>query len=125
MDLTEYVKQRKGAAARLAETLGIAPVLISQWVKGEEDRLLSRTREGFEAGLCDKPEGRQVPEDRAAAIEWATGFLVRVETLCPDTRWQRVIHPAWPHGKPLIDKTPQPGPARSSSGLAKPQPESA
>ncbi len=96
MDLREFVRQSRGGVKRLAEALGVPASLISQWAKGEEDRELGRI----------EPQGRPVPEDRAASIEFATGFTVRVETLCPDTRWQRVRDPAWPHGKPLIDKTP-------------------
>lgn len=115
MELKEFVKPR-GAALRLAQQLGCSPVLISQWIKGAEDRQLRRV----------PPQGRPIPEDRAIAIEWHTGFHVRVETSCPDTRWQRVRDPAWPQGKPLIDKTPPRSPfGPPPSALANPQPESA
>lgn len=49
---------------------------------------------------------RQLPEDRAPAVEFWTDFAVPVETSCPGTRWVRVRHPDWPNGKPLIDKSP-------------------
>ena len=84
LDLKSFVEPR-GVASRLARSLGVTPVLISQWATG----------------------ARPVPEERAPSIEYLTGFAVRVETLCPNTRWQRVWDPVWPiHGKPLIDKTP-------------------
>jgi DNA-binding transcriptional regulator YdaS (Cro superfamily) len=75
-----------GSCKRLAEAIGVFPSMVSQWSTGV----------------------RAVPENHAPAIEFHTGFLVPVEVLCPDTRWQRVPDPAWPNGKPLIDKTPQP-----------------
>ena len=105
MELKTFVKPR-GVAVRLAEALGVTPVLISQWASG----------------------ARPVPEDRAPSIELQTEFQVRVETLCPDTRWQRVWDPAWPYGKPLIDKTPKQLtllPKTPPAALANPQPESA
>jgi DNA-binding transcriptional regulator YdaS (Cro superfamily) len=105
MELKAYVEPR-GVSLRLARTLGVTPVLVSQWATG----------------------ARPVPEDRAPAIEFHTNFQVPVETLCPDTRWHRVWDPAWPHGKPLIDKTPKPGllqPNVPPAALANPQPESA
>lgn len=83
MELNEYTEER-GVAARLARALNVPPVLISQWASGT----------------------RPVPEDRAPAIEFETEFKVPVETLCPNTRWERVPHPDWPNGKPLMDKTP-------------------
>jgi DNA-binding transcriptional regulator YdaS (Cro superfamily) len=121
MELKEFVEPR-GAAKRLAEHLGCTPVLISQWIKGQEDR--ERHRVG------DDALGRPVPEDRAIAIEWFTGGEVRVETLCPDTRWHRVRDPLWPQGKPLIDRTPAqqfpmpPTLLPPAASLASPQPES-
>jgi len=109
LDLKDFVEPR-GKALWLARQIGVPPPLISQWIsKG--------------------PRGRPVPEERAPAIEFATGFRVRVETLCPNTRWQRVPHPDWPHGKPLIDKTPQLvavlASARPKPSSSKSQPESA
>lgn len=85
MDLKTYTAER-GRAAQLARALVVAPVLISQWASGS----------------------RPIPEDRAPSIEFETEFQVLVETMCPLTRWQRVPDPAWPNGKPLIDKTPLP-----------------
>jgi DNA-binding transcriptional regulator YdaS (Cro superfamily) len=83
MDLKAFTEPR-GNAARLARALAVPPVLISQWATG----------------------ARPIPEDRAPALEFETEFQVTVETMCPNTRWQRVPDPAWPNGKPLIDKTP-------------------
>lgn len=83
MHLNDFTQER-GVSARLARALNIPAVLISQWASG----------------------ARAVPEDRAPALEFETGFLVPVEALCPNTRWHRVPDPAWPNGKPLIDKTP-------------------
>lgn len=83
MNLETYTAER-GRAAQLARALGVSPVLVSQWATG----------------------ARPIPEDRAPSIEYETGFQVLAETSCPDTRWQRVPDPAWPKGKPLIDKTP-------------------
>lgn len=82
MDLKTFTAPR-GTAAKLAVALRVPPVLVSQWLSG----------------------ARPVPEDRAPAIEFETGFKVRVEELCPKTRWVRVSDPAWEHGRPLIDKT--------------------
>jgi DNA-binding transcriptional regulator YdaS (Cro superfamily) len=84
MDLKTFTTGR-GRAAQLARALDVSPVLISQWASGS----------------------RQIPEDRAAAIESATGFEVTAEQCCPAVRWVRVPHPDWPNGKPLIDKTPE------------------
>jgi DNA-binding transcriptional regulator YdaS (Cro superfamily) len=83
MDLKTYTAER-GRAAQLARALNVSPVLISQWASGS----------------------RPIPEERGAAIEFETGFQVRAEVSCPHVRWERVPHPDWPHGKPLIDKTP-------------------
>lgn len=47
----------------------------------------------------------RVPDDVCPLIERATG--VRCEDLRPDLRWVRVVDPAWPNGKPLLDMTPQ------------------
>ena len=83
--LREFTEAR-GAAANLARALDVNPVLISQWAT----------------------DTRPVPEDRAPALEFATGFRVKVERMCPGTRWVRVPDAAWPNGKPLMDKTPEP-----------------
>lgn len=83
MDLRTYTEPR-GVSSRLARAVGVNRVVISQWATGV----------------------RPVPEDRAPSVESASGFQVPVEVLCPHTRWYRVSHPDWPHGKPLIDKTP-------------------
>lgn len=79
----EYTKTR-GVAKWLSDQLHVSAVLISQWATGI----------------------RPIPDDRALHLEVLSGFRLRVERLCPDTRWYRVKDAAWPHGKPLIDKTP-------------------
>lgn len=84
MDLKTYIKPR-GVCPQLAAQLGISNVTLYQWA----------------VGLA------AVPEARAPSIEAATNFTVRVESVCPNTRWHRLPHPGWPHGKPLIDKTPE------------------
>ncbi len=88
MDLKTYLEppRERGTAARLAEQIGVPPVSISQWASN----------------------ARFVPEDRAPALERATAFNVRVETSCPGSRWVRIPHPDWPHGLPLLDKSPMP-----------------
>ena len=64
MDLKTYLGQR-GVAQQLAQTVGVSPVIISQWKTGE----------------------RQVPAERCPAIERATGGAVRCEDLRPDVDW--------------------------------------
>lgn len=63
MDLNAYLKKEK--PSKLASTLGITPVLISQW------------RTGI----------RQVPAERCPAIERATNGAVTCEDLRPDVDW--------------------------------------
>lgn len=99
MDLKDFIRPR-GMAVRLARSLQVPASSISAWASRK----------------------RPVPEEHAPAIEFQTGFEVRVESLCPRTRWQRVRDPLWPHGKPLIDRTPGPTP---TALLAIPQHEPA
>jgi DNA-binding transcriptional regulator YdaS (Cro superfamily) len=87
MTLGEYTKLARGHTARLARAMKVSTATVSNWAS----------------------ELRDVPEDRAPSIEYLTGFQVRVETLCPLTRWIRVRDPVWPSGKPLIDYSPPPG----------------
>jgi hypothetical protein len=47
---------------------------------------------------------KPIPEDRAPDLERATGFRVTCETSCPLATWVRIPDPAWPHGRPLLDK---------------------
>jgi DNA-binding transcriptional regulator YdaS (Cro superfamily) len=63
--------------------MGVFPSMLSQWSTGV----------------------RPVPEEHATAIEFHTDFVVTVEETCPETIWYRIPDPAWPKGKPLIDKT--------------------
>lgn len=84
-DLRTYLDEAgRGAATAIATALGVHPVMISQWAAAERP----------------KP----IPEDRAPDLERATGFRVRCETSCPLATWVRIPDPAWPHGKPLLDK---------------------
>lgn len=64
MDLKSYLEQR-GAGRRLAESLTISPVIISQWKTG----------------------ARQISADRCIDIERATAGAVRCEDLRPDVDW--------------------------------------
>lgn len=100
MQLSQYTEER-GAAARLARALNVTPVLISQWASG----------------------ARPVPEDRAPAIEFETGFAVPVEAICPNSRWHRVPDRDWPNGKPLLDKTPTSSTALTTAAAAADLPE--
>lgn len=66
MNLDKYLEHGgKGAAARLAEQIGVTPVLVSQWRTGT----------------------RPVPAERCPNIEKATGGAVRCEELRPDVDW--------------------------------------
>lgn len=69
MKLSDYVKLRRGAAAELAERLGVAQVLVYQWHTGR----------------------RPVPIERCAAIEAATQGVVRRRDLRPED-WRDI----WP-----------------------------
>jgi len=72
--LDRAIEQLDGVTA-FASKLGLAPNVVTNW----------RMRE-------------QVPHDRCAAIELATGGAVRCEELRPDIPWTR-----GPSGEPLID----------------------
>lgn len=86
-DLRAYLTEMgRGATSAVARAVGVHPVMVSQWA--------TRT----------KP----VTEGRAPALERATGFRVLCELSCPGSRWVRVPDAAWPHGKPLLDKTTRP-----------------
>jgi DNA-binding transcriptional regulator YdaS (Cro superfamily) len=82
MEAIERAIKHFGSQAALASALGIRQPTISEWLRGE----------------------RPVPEGRCPEIEQATGGAVRCEDLLPG-RWVRIADPAWPHGKPLLDKT--------------------
>lgn len=62
MTLLEYVNEARGRTSRLAQDLGVSPVLISQWSNGV----------------------RPVPVERCVPIERATGRAVTCEELRPD-----------------------------------------
>ena len=88
MDLKTYTERERGTAARLARDLKVPAVLISQWASG----------------------ARPIPEDRAPDLEFFTDFQVTAEECCPPplSKWVRVQDPAWPNGKPLLDKASAP-----------------
>lgn len=68
MKLSTYLDQGgPGAAARLARSIGVSPVLISQW--------------------RSEHAPRPVPVKRCPSIERETGGLVRCEDLRPDVDW--------------------------------------
>jgi DNA-binding transcriptional regulator YdaS (Cro superfamily) len=84
MKLIEYVKQR-GRQRQLAQTLGITPVLISQWARG----------------------ARPIPLDRCVDIECATQKAVTCEELRPDKSayWSYLRpYPVLPHPDILLPK---------------------
>lgn len=65
MNLSSYLEQQIGLAARLARTLGVSAVVVSNWAN------------------CKRP----VPLARCPAIERATGGAVTCEELRPDVDW--------------------------------------
>ena len=69
MNLAEYVNEKRGTAAALADELGIPRILISQWSLNQ----------------------RPVPLERCVAIERATAGKVTRRDLRPDD-WQDI----WP-----------------------------
>lgn len=74
MELNKYLNQERGRQKFLADLLGIAPPLLSQWATGV----------------------RSVPIERCLSIEQATGGQVSRRDLRPDD-WQKI----WPE---LADK---------------------
>lgn len=81
--------QPRGAAAVVAATIGVAHPLMTQWGKGI----------------------RQMPADKAVAIELATDGAVTCEEMRPDVLWVRMRDRKWPHpkGRPLVDlRIPKP-----------------
>jgi DNA-binding transcriptional regulator YdaS (Cro superfamily) len=84
-DLRTYLKSAgRGAPSAIARALGVHVVMVYQWAAAEKPKAIS--------------------EDRAPDLERATGFQVLCETSCPLATWVRIPDPAWPHGKPLLDK---------------------
>ena len=67
MDLKTYIEQADGRGMNLllARSVGVSPVIISQWKTG----------------------ARQVPAERCPDIEKATQGAVRCEDLRPDVDW--------------------------------------
>lgn len=62
MTLNEYIQSRRGVASELARKLGVAPILIGQWARGQ----------------------RPIPVPRCVAIESATKGVVTRKELRPD-----------------------------------------
>lgn len=84
MNIKAYLEgAERGEAARIAQALGVHPVMVSQWANGL------------------KP----VPPDRCPGIERATAGAVRCEDMRPDVPWHRVADEQWPGGigRPLLD----------------------
>jgi len=75
MNLPDYLSAERGRAAKLAATIGVTPVMVSQWASSV------------------KP----VPAERCVSIEQATAGAVTRKDLRPDD-WQRI----WPE---LADAT--------------------
>lgn len=65
MDLKIYLSGERGRASRLAETLNVTPVTVSEWSSGK----------------------KRVPAERCPEIERATFGAVRCEDLRPDVDW--------------------------------------
>jgi len=84
MDLTTYLKEEKGRAAKLARDLKVSGPTVHGW--------------GFD------PE-KKLPIQRAPEIEFFSSAIVTCEEMLPDVTWVRVDDPDWPHplGRPLID----------------------
>jgi DNA-binding transcriptional regulator YdaS (Cro superfamily) len=78
IDLAAYFEQQpRGAMKRMADDLGVAAAMISQWVAGT----------------------RPIPPRYVPKIERMTGMLVRRWTMCPDWAdiWEELIgHPEAP-----------------------------
>lgn len=83
MNLSAWTAIERGRTKKLAQSIRVAPVLISQW------------------GVS-----RKVPQQHCPAIERETAGAVCCETLRPDVPWHRVPDSDWPWhpaGRPLID----------------------
>lgn len=65
MNLDEYLSDPDRTAKQLAEAIGVAPPLVSQW----------------------RTNTRQVPAERCPHIERATKGVVTCEELRPDVDW--------------------------------------
>lgn len=68
MDLNTYLKQQRGRAAKLAKSLGVSPVLLSQW-----------------------STVRQIPAERCPEIEELTERAVLCEEMRPDIKWRVLV----------------------------------
>lgn len=86
MDIQAYCDTHgRGTAASLARRMGVPPVLITQWARGE----------------------RPVPRDRGPELEFHSDFEITAEEACPDAKWVRIPMDGWPKGKPLLDLGPE------------------
>ena len=66
MHLAQYLRESRTSQATFGDAVGVSQVRVSQWLRGEE-----------------------IPLDRCAAIEAATGGEVRCEYLRDDVDWTR------------------------------------
>lgn len=88
LTLAEYLARcPRGTALRLAATMQMSSVQLTQW--------------------ANQAKPRAVPDSRAQHLEWATNFVVRCERSVPGRRWVRIPDSSWPHGRPLLDYMPE------------------
>jgi DNA-binding transcriptional regulator YdaS (Cro superfamily) len=80
MSLRTYVSAERGRCAQLARSIGVHPVLVSQWAGGK----------------------REVPIEHCAAIEQATAGAVTRQALRPED-WRRI----WPELVTAAHPAPQ------------------
>ncbi len=78
MNLLEYVNLARGRRSALARSIGVPPILVSQWVSRQ----------------------RQVPAERCPDIERATKGAVRCEDLRPDVDWSVLRGPTQAQPEP-------------------------
>lgn len=83
MNLAKYFSQPGRTQMDLCRKIDAHSADMSRWVTGD----------------------RPVPIERCAAIERATGGIVKCEKLRPDVRWSRIADKVWPHpdGRPVVE----------------------
>lgn len=67
MTLIEYLNSTGGTQTAFADSVGVSPSFVNQWLSGI----------------------RPIPMEKAIAIERATGGIVTCEELLPDIDWRR------------------------------------
>lgn len=83
MQLSEFLKGERGRPAVLAAKIGVSASLVVQW-----------------------GNGKPISPERAPSVECATAGAVPCEQQRPDITWHRVPDAEWPwhpEGRPLID----------------------